>query len=494
MSMLQEVKQHYGKLKFLINGEWVASTSTDIHETTNPATGEVIAEFPTATRDEALSAVKAAADAFRTWKDVPMRDRARLMFKMHAKFEEHYEDMCRILTQDHGRTIGESRGSVSRVIENLESACSALYGLVKRNEHLDQLANGIDQYLVWEPVGAFLIITPGNIPMHAWSSFVPYALAAGCTVVVSPSRQDPVAAETINRVAQEAGFPPGVINVVHGGRKINQEILSQPEIKGVGFIGSNRAGHELFELCGKLRKTSSINGNGKNMLVIMPDADLDESVQWLTRACFGMTGQRCLGVDNVVVIGDIYDELKAKFKAAAQNMKLGYGLDESVQLGPYATEGGKNKVLDWIDNALKDGAKMVLDGRTVKVDDYPRGYFLAPTILEDVTVDMPMAGEEAFGAVSALIRGESLDQAIEWINTRTDLGHSAAIMTQSGKSARKMIREANVGNVAVNLGVAQPYAFFPLGSRRESFVGTAKSRMASMRMFMDEKTVVTRWV
>jgi len=494
MALLPEVKKHYGKLKFLIHGEWVDSKSTDIQETTNPATGEVIAKFPAATKEEALLAVKAAHEAFQTWKDVPMRERARLLFKMHAKFEEHYDEMCRILTQDHGRTIGESRGSVSRVIENLESACSALYGLVKRNEHLDQLANGIDQYLVWEPLGAFLIITPGNIPMHAWSSFVPYAMAAGCTVVVSPSRQDPVAAEMISKVAQEAGFPPGVINVVHGGRQVNKEILSQPEIKGVGFIGSNRAGHELFELCGKLRKTSSINGNGKNMLVLMPDADIDESVRWLLRACFGMTGQRCLGVDNVVVVGDIYDEVKAKFKAATVGMKLGYGLDETTEIGPYAAPGGRETVLKWIDRSLADGAKMVLDGRTVKVKDYPDGYFLAPTILEDVNVDMPMAKEEAFGAVSSLIRGESLEQAIEWINTKTDLGHSAAIMTTSGKNARKFIREANVGNVAVNLGVAQPYAFFPLGSRRESFVGTAKSRMASMRMFMDEKTVVTRWV
>jgi malonate-semialdehyde dehydrogenase (acetylating)/methylmalonate-semialdehyde dehydrogenase len=358
---------------------------------------------------------------------------------------------------------------------------------------MDQLANGIDQYLVWEPLGAFLIITPGNIPMHAWSSFVPYALAAGCTVVVSPSRQDPVAAETVTRVTQEVGFPPGVINLVHGGRTINNEILSQPEIKGVGFIGSNRAGHQLFETCGKLGKTSSINGNGKNHLVIMPDADIDASVPWLLRACFGMTGQRCLGVDNVVIIGDVYDEVKRKFIEATKSMKLGYGLDESTQLGPYTTEGGRDKILMWIENSLKDGASMVYDGRTVKVPDYPKGYFLAPTILEDVNVDMSMAKEEAFGAVAALIRCENLDQAIEWINTKTNLGHSAAIMTQSGKYARKFIREANVGNVAVNLGVAQPYAFFPLGSRRESFVGTAKSRLASMKMFMDEKTVVSRW-
>lgn len=494
MSLLPEVKKHYGKLKFLLDGEWVESESTDIQQTTNPATGEVIAEFPSATKDEALQAVRAAHNAFQEWKDVPMRDRARYLFKVVAKFDEHYEELCRVLTQDHGRTIGEARGSVSRVIENIESACSALYGLAKQNEHMDQLANGIDQYLVWEPLGAFLIITPGNIPMHAWSSFVPYALAAGCTVVVSPSRQDPVAAEMVTRVTQEVGFPPGVLNLVHGGRNINNEILSQPEIKGVGFIGSNRAGHQLFETCGKLGKTSSINGNGKNHLVIMPDADIEASVPWLLRACFGMTGQRCLGVDNVVIIGDIYDEVKRKFVEAAKSMKLGYGLDESTQLGPYTTEGGRDKILEWIENSLKDGASMVYDGRSVKVPDYPNGYFLAPTILEDVNVDMSMAKEEAFGAVASLIRCERLDQVIEWINTKTNLGHSAAIMTQSGKYARKFIREVNVGNIAVNLGVAQPYAFFPLGSRRESFVGTAKSRLASMRMFMDEKTVVSRWV
>ncbi|HOP46872.1 MAG TPA: aldehyde dehydrogenase family protein [Desulfobacteraceae bacterium] len=494
MALLPEFKKHYGKLKLLINGEWVDSKSTDIHETTNPATGEVIAEFPTATKEEALAAVKSAYDAFQSWKYVPLRDRGRMLYGMHAKFEENYEDICRILTQDHGRTINEARGSVSRVIENIESACAALYGLPKQNEHVDQLANGIDQYLVWEPLGAFLIITPGNIPMHAWSSFVPYAMAAGCTVVVSPSRQDPVAAETVSRLANAAGFPPGVINVVHGGRQINKLILEQPEIKGVGFIGSNRAGHELFEMCGRFRKTSSINGNGKNHVVIMPDADIDDSINWLLRACFGMTGQRCLGVDNVVVIGNIYDEVKEKFIAAARAMKLGYGLDEDAELGPYTTQDGKNKILDWIDKSLQDGAKIAFDGRAVKAEGYPNGYFMAPTILEDVNVDMPMAKEEAFGAVAALIRGESLDQAIDWINTKTNLGHSAAIMTTNMKNARKLIREANVGNVAVNLGVAQPYAFFPLGSRRDSYVGSAKSRMASMRFFMDEKTVVSRWI
>jgi len=494
MAVLPEVKKHYGELQLFINGEWIASKSGKMESDPNPATGEVIAEFPTATADEAVAAVKAAHEAFQTWKDFPMRERAKMLFDMRGKFEERFDELTRILTQDHGRTIGEATGSVRRVIENIESACSALYGLVQRNEHLDQLANGIDEYLIWEPLGAFLIITPGNIPMHAWSSFVPYALATGCTVVVSPSRQDPVAADAICRAAQETGFPPGVVNLVHGGRNINKLILEQPEIKGVGFIGSNRAGHELFQLCGKLGKTSSINGNGKNHLVIMPDADIESGTEWLLRACFGMSGQRCLGVDNVVIIGDHYDEVKERFKEAAGTMKMGYGLDQETQLGPMTTMQGKEKVLQWIENSLADGARMVLDGRNVAVSGYPGGYFLAPTILEDVTPDMPTAKEEAFGPVASLIRANNLDEVIEWINTKTNVGHSAAIMTASGKNARKFIREVNVGNVGVNVGVAQPYAFFPLGSRRESFVGTAKSRMASMRMFMDEKTVTARWV
>ena len=494
MSLLPEVKGHYGRLKFLIDGEWIDSKDTNLQQDTNPATDDVIAEFPAATKEEARSAVVAAQQAFTTWREVPLRDRARFLFGLRAKIEERYEELCRILSQDHGRTIGEARGSVSRVIENVESACSALYGLPKRNEYIDQVARGIDQHVVWEPLGPFLIVTPGNIPMHAWSSFVPYALAAGCTVVLSPSRQDPIAAEAITRAAQDVGLPPGVLNLVHGGRNINKEILRQPEIKGVGFIGSNRAGWELFAECGRLGKTSSMNGNGKNHLVIMPDADLEAGTQWLLRACFGMAGQRCLGVDNVIIMGDRYSEIKTQFREAAAAMKLGYGLDEDTELGPMTTQAGKENVLQWIDASLKEGAKMVLDGRAPKAAGYPKGYFLAPTILEDVDVDMSMAKQEAFGPVAALIRGNSLDEAIEWINTKTNLGHSACIMTTRGKHARKFTREVNVGNVGINVGVAQPYAFFPLGSRRESFVGTAKSRLASIRMFMDEKTVTARWV
>ena len=493
MAVVPEVKKHYGKLKLLIGGEWVDSASSMVHENVNPATGEVIAEFPTATKEEARAAVEAAHRGFEAMRSIPLRERAKMLFDMRQRFEEHFDELTSVLTQDHGRTIKESTGSVRRVIENIESACSAAYGLVSRNEHLDELARGIDMWLTWEPVGAFLIVTPGNIPMHAWSSFVPYAFAAGCSVVVSPSRQDPVAAEYICRAAMEAGWPEGAINLIHGGREINKYVLSQPEIQGLGFIGSTEAGEDLFKLCGELGKNSSINGNGKNTVVIMSDSDVETVIPYVRQGCFGMTGQRCLGSDNVVIVGDVYEAFKERFAAEAGSMKLGYGLDEDTSMGPYCTASGRDKVAAWVERAQAEGARIVHDGR-IGLEKASKGFFMGPTVLENFTPDMQTAKEEAFGAVAGLIRAHDLDEVIEWINTKTDLGHSACIMTQSGGVARKFAREVVVGNVGINVGVPQPYAFFPLGSKRRSFLGGAKSRMASMRLFLDEKTVTARWV
>ena len=280
--------------------------------------------------------------------------------------------------------------------------------------------------------------------MHAWSSFVPYALAAGCSVVVSPSRQDPVAAEDIARVALEVGWPKGAINLIHGGREINKYILQQAEIQGLGFIGSSHAGWELFKLCGELGKNSSINGNGKNTVVIMPDVDVKNIVPFVRQGCFGMTGQRCLGSDNVMVVGDIYDEFKKGLVEMARNMKLGYGLDESTDMGPYCTAAGREKVAAWIDRGLAAGATMVHGGWGLP-PELSKGFFLAPTIIENVHPDMNIAQEEAFGAVAALIRVGSLDEAIHFINSGTDLGHSACIMTESGRHARKFASGSQCG-------------------------------------------------
>jgi malonate-semialdehyde dehydrogenase (acetylating)/methylmalonate-semialdehyde dehydrogenase len=285
------------------------------------------------------------------------------------------------------------------------------------------------------------------------------------------------------------------VNLIHGGRRINEFILRQPEVQGVGFIGSTAVGQNLFRLCGELGKDSSLNGNGKNCVVIMPDADLDQAAQWLLRGCFGMGGQRCLGSDNVVAVGEAYQGLKERFVAAAKSMKLGYGLDESTDLGPMATQAGKDKVAAWIERALADGCRMVLDGREPQVPGCQGGYFLAPTILEGAEPGMGTVAEEAFGPVAALMRFGDLDSVIRWHNQANhDQGHSACIMTADGRSARRFVQEMDTGNIGVNVAVPQPYAFFPLGSKKQSFLGVAKSRLASMRLFLDEKTVTSRWV
>jgi len=278
-------------------------------------------------------------------------------------------------------------------------------------------------------------------------------------------------------------------------RELNKVILSDPRVKGVGLIGSTRVSKELFEICGKYGKRSPLNGNGKNAIVIMPDADLDQAVGYILRGCFGMSGQRCLGSDNVAVIGDdnMYKTLKEKLIEAAKALKMGYGLDETVELGPMTTLNGKNQVIGFIESGVNSGAKLLLDGREAQVKGYEKGYFIGPSIFENVTPDMHIAQEEAFGPLCNLIRMDSLEQAIGFINS-TNYGHSACIVTESGKAARKFTRECEVGNVGVNAGIPQPYAFFGLASKKDSFFGNSKSRMDSVKMFLDEKTVTLRWV
>ena len=493
MTLLPEVQKHYGMLKLYISGKWVDSESDRIYEDVNPATGGVIAEFPSATDAEIEAAVQSAQAAVSSWGEVPLRDKARYLFDFRGKFEENFDMLCRVLVQDHGRTIGEARGTIRRCIENIESACSALM-LLTKGEFVTDLAKGLDQALYWEPRGVFLIITPNNIPMHAWSSFVPYAIASGCPVVVSPSKNDPVCLDAIFKVTAEvAGFPPGLVNLVYGGSDVNQKILSHPLVKGVGFIGSSAVGKQLFELAGKLGKEASINGNGKNHVVIMPDSDVDAVVDGLLRGCYGMSGQRCLGTDNILLVGSAYEAVKDKFIAASAGMKMGYGLDEATQLGPMISEESRKKVLDFIEKGISEGAKLVLDGRNVNVEGGEKGFFVGPTIFDDVNPDMFIARIESFGPVANLIRARDLDEALDWINNKDDYGHSACIFTRDGHYARKFMKKADVGNIGINVPVPQPFAFFPLGSKNESAFGVAKSRIDSLRLFLDQKTVTERW-
>lgn len=488
--MLSEVKSHYGRLKMYINGEWVESKSGRYREVTNPATAEPIAEVPIALEEEVSQAVEAADEAFKEWRETPLRDRIQYIYRLKFKFEEHFDELARILVQDHGRTYDEAVGSIRRSIENIESACAAAYTVAK-GEHVDQIARGIDQTLILEPLGVFAIITPYNIPVHAWSSFVPYALALGCTVVVSPATACPVISNWVFKVTEEAGFPRGVVNLVYGGREVNRALITHPKVQGLGFIGSTRVGKELYKLAAEHGKRASINAGAKNHVVVMPDADLEVTLPRLLRAFYGMTGQRCLGSDILIAVGEVYDKIRDKFVELSAKMKLGYGLDKSVELGPLTTPQAKQRVLDFIEKGISEGAKLILDGRNPKLEErYAKGYFVAPTIFDDVAPDMWIAKEESFGPIAGIMRVKNLEEAIEIIN-RSAYGHSASIFTSNINHARDFRRKVEVGNVGINVAIAQPYAFFPLGSRKESFFGGVHSRIDTVRLFTDVKIVVT---
>jgi malonate-semialdehyde dehydrogenase (acetylating)/methylmalonate-semialdehyde dehydrogenase len=474
-----------------VNGEWVDSKSGRFREVTNPATGEPIAEVPIALEDEVNMAVDAAEEAFKEWREIPLRDRIQYLYRLKYKFEEHLEELARILVQDHGRTYSEAVGSVRRSIENIESACAAAYTVAK-GEHVDQIAKGIDQTLILEPLGVFAIITPYNIPVHAWSSFVPYALALGCTVVVSPATACPVISNWVFKVTEEAGFPPGVVNLVYGGREVNSTLVSHPKVQGLGFIGSTKVGKELYKLTAEYGKRASINGGAKNHVVVMPDADLEVTAPRLLRAFYGMTGQRCLGSDILITVGEVYEAVKKRFVELSAQMKLGYGLDEKAELGPLTTPQAKQRVLNFIEKGVEEGAKLLLDGRNPKLEEkYAKGYFVAPTVFDEVSPDMWIAKEESFGPVAGIMRVESLDEAIDIVNNSSSYGHSASIFTSNINYARDFRRGVNVGNVGINVAIAQPYAFFPLGSRKESFFGGVHSRIDAVRLFTDVKIVVT---
>lgn len=496
MAIFEEIKKDYGKLKLYINGQWVDSKSSQVYENLNPTTGEVISTFPWATENEVDAAIEAAHSALAVWKEVPVRDKVRALFDLRGKFEEHADRLARILVQDHGRTIGEARGTIRRCIENIESASAALL-LLTKGEYVSDLAQGLDQTLYWEPRGVFLIVTPCNIPMHAWSSYAPYALASGCPVIVSPSDDVPLASQAIFEVLDELPcFPPGLMNLVYGGKDVNIRALDHPYVKGVGFIGSSAVGSQLFAQAGRLGKEASINGNGKNHVVLMPDANFDVAINGLVRGCFGMGGQRCLGFDNILVVGDeAYAKFRDAFIQGARKIKLGYGLDESTELGPLVARRGLEKVLDFIEKGLAEGAKLVLDGRNPKVPEgLEKGFFVGPTIFEDVDPDMYIARNESFGPVANLIRVKDLDEALDLINNKDDYGHSACIFTGSGAVAKKFTKQADVGNIGLNVAIPQPYAFFPLGSKNASAQGCAKSRIDSMRLFLDQKTITERWI
>ena len=492
-STAAEMKTKARTLKLLINGVWKDSVSSDIHPTYNPSTGEVIARVPYVPKEEVGEAVESAQNAFPKWANLPITERVKYLFKLKEAFDRHYEELAQINSENHGKTIVESRGDVRRALDNVESAIAVAYTLSK-GETLDQIANDIDESMVKEPLGVFGIICPFNFPLMIPFWFIPYAVVLGDTLVVKPSEVTPAPMDLASKIiTEEVKLPPGVLNIIHGGRETSESLISHQDIQGIAFVGSTPVAKQVYKLAGEHGKRALVNGGAKNSIVVMPDSDLESSVPAVVSSFFGNAGQRCLAGANLVTVGRVHDEVLSKFKSAASKLKIGYALSEQTEMGPVVSKSAKDRITGEIEQGLSEGAKEVIDGRKVTVAEYPDGYYLGPTIFDGVTPEMKLSKREIFGPVASTVPAESLDDAIEFINRGTKFGNMASIFTTSGKSAREFRRRVNAGNIGINIGVASPAGNFPFGGRRESFYGILHAQIDTVEFFTDKKVVISRW-
>jgi len=494
MSVLDEISLPATPLKLLIDGKWTSSQSEAMLPVMNPGTGREICKVPLALKEEVNEAIVSSQRAFERWKEVPLPERMQYLFKMKFAFEEHLEELARVNTQNHGKAIRESRGDIRRTIENVEAGIAAGYTLLK-GDHLDQIAQGIDEGTVKEPLGVFGVICPFNFPIMVPFWFVPFAIVAGCTVVVKPSEITPLpmtwAMELIQR---EVKLPNGVLNIIQGSKETVEALIQHPLVKGVTFVGSTAVGRYVYKLAGEYGKRAIVQAGAKNSIVVMPDADLSSSTESCISSLYGNAGQRCLAGANVVTLSKHRKALVEKLTDRARQLKLGYGLSEATELGPMVSKKARERAAQYVEKGIGDGASVALDGRGIHVSSYEDGYYLGPTLLDDVHPGMAVVKEEIFGPVGTVIEVESLDRAIDFINTSTNYGNAASIFTTNGASARKFRRAVRAGNIGINVGVAAPVGFFPFGGMGDSFFGVLHGQMDSVDFFTDRKVIISHWL
>lgn len=480
-----------GTLRNYIDGEWVESRGSTLLDVKNPATGELLAKVPLSTSEDVDAAVRAARAAFPAWRATPPVQRARYLFKLKELFERHKEEIARICTSEHGKTLAESRNDFGRGIENVEHACgipSLMMGQV-----LEDVASGIDCAAIRQPLGVFAAITPFNFPPMVPLWFLPYAIATGNTFVLKPSEQVPLSQRRIFELIAETGLPKGVVNLVNGGREVVNAFCTHPGIVGVSFVGSTPVARHVYRTAAEHGKRVQALGGAKNYLVVMPDAEMTRSVANVCESIYGCAGQRCLAGSIVVGVGDAYDVVREGLLDAAKAIVVGDGLRPETTMGPVISAAHRDRVLSYIEKGVQEGATLLLDGRDCKVDGYPNGNWVGPTIFENVRPGMTIATEEIFGPVVCLMKARDLDEAIAMANS-SEFGNAASIYTTSGKAAREFQYRVQAAMVGVNIGVAAPMAFFPFGGTKGSFFGDIKAHgPAGIDFYTDRKVAITRW-
>jgi malonate-semialdehyde dehydrogenase (acetylating)/methylmalonate-semialdehyde dehydrogenase len=474
-----------------VGGRWIESDAKTYGDIFNPASGQVIAKVPIGTPADVDRAVQAAAKAYPAWRTTPPVHRVKPLFKLKNLLEQHFDDVARTITREHGKTLEESRSSVRRAIDNVDLAV----GIPDRmmGTSLEDIAHGIDCHTVRQPLGVFAAIAPFNFPAMVPMWFLPHAVACGNTFIVKPSERVPLSQVRIFELMHDAGFPEGVVNLVNGAREAVDAILDHPGIAGVSFVGSSPVARHVYERAAKSGKRVQALGGAKNFVVVMPDADIPRAAQVSTESCFGCAGERCLANSVVLAVGDAYESIRNRLVEEAKRITVGDGMEPGITMGPVITQQHREKVLGYIEQGIREGAKLVLDGRGYQDAKNPNGYFLGPTIFDEVTPDMVIGREEIFGPVLCIMRAKNFDDAVEIVQ-RHELGNATSIFTSSGRAAREYRYRVEPSMLGVNIGVAAPMAFFPFGGAKGSFFGDLKAHgRDAVEFYTDKKVVITRW-
>jgi malonate-semialdehyde dehydrogenase (acetylating)/methylmalonate-semialdehyde dehydrogenase len=478
-------------LQLYVGGRWIDSTATSFVDVINPARNELLARTPLGGAEDVDRAVKAAMKAYPGWRATPPVNRVRFLFKLKQLLEQNAEELARICTTEHGKTLDESRSSVRRAIDNVDVAIAIPTTMQGRS--LEDIASGIDCYTYRQPMGVFAAITPFNFPAMVPMWFLPHAIACGNTFIVKPSERVPLSQMRIFELLHDCGLPEGVVNLVHGAKDVVDGILDHPGIVGVSFVGSTPVAHYIYKRGAEKGKRVQALGGAKNFVLIMPDADMDRAAQVSTESCFGCAGERCLANSVVLGVGAAYDIIVEKLVAEARKIRVGDGQEAGVTMGPVISMAHREKVLGYIEKGIAEGATLALDGRGYKDSKHPEGYFLGPTVFTNVRPDMVIAREEIFGPVISVMKADNFDSAVEIVK-KHELGNASSIFTSSGKYAREYRYRVEPSMLGVNIGVAAPMAFFPFGGAKNSFFGDIKAHGTdAVDFYTDKKVNIVRW-
>jgi len=474
----------------LIDGQFVSSTSSESREVINPATQEVLARVPFATAEEVQRAVASAKTAFVTWRKTPIGTRARIFLRYQQLIREHLSELAALLTAEQGKTLADAEGDVFRGLEVVEHA--AAIGNLQLGELANNVASGVDTYTLLQPLGVCAGITPFNFPAMIPLWMFPMAIACGNTFVLKPSEQDPLVTMRLAELALEAGVPPGVLNVVHGGPAVVDALCDHPDIKALSFVGSTRVGTHVYRRASEAGKRVQCMMGAKNHAVVLPDAPREQTLANLVGAAFGAAGQRCMAVSVVVLVGEANSWLP-DLVAKARSLKVGAGHETGTDVGPLISCQALDRVSGLIERGVSEGATLELDGRNIQVDHYEKGNFVGQTLFSGVTPEMTLYREEVFGPVLCVVHAATLDEAIALINANPN-GNGVALFTRSGAAARRFQEDVDVGQVGINVPIPVPVPLFSFSGSRASKLGDLGPYGKQAVLFYTQtKTITTRW-